>query len=204
MRCKIQSTLIDERIYLEEPQKETDETVVRRHVARYRRAASTFRDLSPNRLLDIACGSGYGSTILSCQEYVGADRDESAVDYARSTYGHLGTFLCSDWSNLTDSEYDAIVSIETIEHLKRGQQPNFILRLCRLLEPNGILFLTCPISNKVQSGNPYHKYEPKFLELIGWLYTYFPEIQFRRELIKTTAGVYQTMGEFICRKKLSS
>lgn len=93
----------------------------RDHVARYEWA---LKHLEPNsRVLDLACGVGYGCDILAKagHEVIGVDRDPLAIEYATKHYsGHGARFTCQDANavNLEDNEFDAVVCFETVEHIK--------------------------------------------------------------------------------------
>lgn len=117
----------------------TIDGIRRDHVARYEWAAQYLPPGS--RVLDIACGVGYGAAILADVGHtvVAADRSPEAIEYAREHYARPGvTFLCATAelfdpsSNPAVNKYDAIVSFETIEHLK---DPLPILKRWRELAP---------------------------------------------------------------------
>src|SRR6266496_4528728 len=87
------------------------------HLARYQFARS---NLIPGKLLDMACGVGYGTAILShdprITQAVGVDLSSAAIEYATRRYGgERISFLCSDALKFRGSEpFDNIVSLETI------------------------------------------------------------------------------------------
>src|SRR5688572_18974511 len=100
------------------------------HLARYRFAA---KYVAGGRVLDIACGSGYGTALLreaGGREVVGVDVDPEAIAYARSRYQGVGvTFLAGDAASPpVAGRFDLIVSFETIEHLR---DPERFCRACR-------------------------------------------------------------------------
>ena len=84
------------------------------HMERYEFAASV---LAGKRVLDCACGMGYGTAILSrsCIA-VGVDIDPMAIALARHQYPGLW-FEVGDIHNVSLDTYDALVSFETLEHL---------------------------------------------------------------------------------------
>src|SRR5687768_2236578 len=95
--------------------------VEREHFERYKHAAPYVRGL---RVLDLACGSGYGSHHLAtsgAQSVLGADISSEAVEFARSHFVRDNLrFEVGDAQNLTivdDASMDAVISFETIEHL---------------------------------------------------------------------------------------
>lgn len=87
------------------------------HVNRYRFAASLIGE--QKRVLDAACGCGYGSKILqdAGNRVVGVDIEPTAIAYAETNYhgpGYLvGSILDKPWVGI----FDAVVSFETIEHI---------------------------------------------------------------------------------------
>jgi SAM-dependent methyltransferase len=148
------------------------------HVARYR-FASKFVDRS--RVLDIACGSGYGTALLKgagAGEVVGVDLDPQAVEYARSRYGGPGvTFLEGDAASPPVSgPFDTIVSFETIEHL---EDPAGFCRACNdRLQPGGIFIVSTPWRTAADGKpkNPFHLQEWRPEEFRRLLQPFFREI----------------------------
>jgi len=130
------------------------------HLERYRFAATQTR---PGRILDIACGVGYGTDLLfhtapGCQYAIGVDTDQDAVSYAQKRYFKEGmAFEISDAMTFTAPElFDSIVTLETIEHL--ADPKGFITHLTSLLRPNGVLIASVPTTPTVDA-NPYHLHD---------------------------------------------
>ncbi len=130
------------------------------HIARYEFAAQQAK---PGRLLDMACGAGYGTKLL-CDRLspnaiiTGVDISEDAVKYAQANYGDSRIqFKVSNAMTFSDPEgFDTIVSLETIEHL---QDPRgFVAHLVNLLEPGGILIGSVPTTPSVDA-NPHHLHD---------------------------------------------
>lgn len=151
------------------------------HIARYQ-FCQPF--VSGKIVLDIACGTGYGSSMLSSSGaslVIGADLSINAVKYAQE---HFQTdrvyWVVMDGRALGfgPDTFDVIVSLETIEHISDYRR--FLRELARILRPGGVLLLSTP--NKTwheASGlppNPYHIYEFTPLELKEILTTYFKEV----------------------------
>lgn len=108
----------------------------RDHLARYEWAA---RQLPVGRrVLDVACGVGYGAYILARAglHVVAFDRDEEAIAYARQHYGHPNiSFRCADVMDVAGYEpdaFDAATCFEAIEHLR---DPLPMLRALRAVAP---------------------------------------------------------------------
>jgi SAM-dependent methyltransferase len=135
----------------------TGEPTLELHLTRYKFAAQRIR---PGRVLDIACGVGYGTNLLSTvdgiQMAIGVDISADAIDYARSHYQHGGIrFIRADALEFNDEAgFDNIVSLETIEHVP---DPSALLaHLAGLLKPDGILIGSVPITPSVDA-NPHHR-----------------------------------------------
>ena len=130
------------------------------HLDRYRFAAT---QLLPGRVLDIACGVGYGTDLLfqtavGCQYALGVDADHEAIAYAKTRYLKEGmTFQVGDAMTFSAPElFDSIVTLETIEHLPHPQ--DFITHLTSLLRPGGKLIASVPTTPTVDA-NPYHLHD---------------------------------------------
>ena len=144
------------------------------HLQRY---LFTERFVLGKRVLDLACGAGYGSYVLrtlGAGSVVGVDLDGTAIDYARENYkrGELhyeqGNALL--WEG--NSRFDVVVSFETIEHL--ADPKRFINRLASHLEPNGILIISAPNTLQYLKANPpiqneHHLNEPDHAKFRSWL-----------------------------------
>ena len=142
----------------------TDEVIGREtlllHLARYEFAAGHVR---PGRLLDIACGVGYGTRLLADQsvaisQAVGVDISDSAIEHARSRYGGGRVqFQQEDAMSFHDPDgFDTIVSLETIEHLP---DPGlFLTHLVRQMRPGALLVGSVPVT-PAMDANPYHLHD---------------------------------------------
>lgn len=130
------------------------------HLARYRFAQ---RFVTGGRVLDCACGVGYGSALLADAErtpaqILGVDIDPAAVGYAQRRYSSaILDFQAGDGCKLTDRDgFDLIVSLETVEHVPDPAAlfANFV----RLLKPGGTLVASVPVTPSVDV-NPYHLHD---------------------------------------------
>lgn len=133
----------------------TSQRMLELHLARYQTAAGY---VSGKRVLDIACGTGYGSQMLrlaGASSVVGVDLSPETVQYARQKYQMPGVeFICADAENFECSEqFDVVVSFETIEHLHYPKK--FLERICSLLVPGGNLLLSVPLG-ETRHFDSYH------------------------------------------------
>ncbi|PIS34962.1 MAG: hypothetical protein COT36_04810 [Parcubacteria group bacterium CG08_land_8_20_14_0_20_38_56] len=150
------------------------------HIERYSFALDYVK---AKRILDIACGAGYGSALLAekANQVVGLDIDKDSIDYAKSHYSRQNLkFIMGDAQNFNfpDSFFDAIVSFETIEHLSSPSK--FLKELKKVLKPNGILILSSPdreITKEIlidtSYKSPFHLKEFTLKELTSLLSKFF-------------------------------
>ena len=148
------------------------------HWHRYAFVAANFRGL---RMLDAACGEGYGSFMLAhaATHVTGIDISADAVAHARERYpsGNI-TFVHGSVTDLPlpDGCVDVVVSFETIEHL--SAQREMLAEFRRVLTPSGVLVISSPnrpVYNEVaEAENHFHVGELDRAELQALLDPAFP------------------------------
>jgi SAM-dependent methyltransferase len=122
-------TFADERLVPEE----AVEASLQEHLARYRFA----REQARGRILDVACGTGYGTAMLKA---VGVDLSLEALRYARR---HPAPYVAADAARLPFGRtFDSVVSFETIEHVPDPER--FVAECARVLKPGGIFIVSTP------------------------------------------------------------
>jgi SAM-dependent methyltransferase len=163
----------------------------RRHLAVYEWIGAR---VIGQRVLDMACGEGYGSEVLwrSATSVVGVDANPEAHEHARlryqrqnlrferglvETYGEPGAF-------------DAVVFLQTIEHV---QDPVAVLEhFAQLLAPGGVAFISTPnlltlaAPGADKSDNPWHLKEYRAGEF--------------RKLCEAGFGTVEMLGLFHARR----
>jgi len=79
--------------------------------------------VSGKTVLDVACGEGYGSSLLAkrAEKVIGVDLSEDTILHAREKYGNQPKieFFCGSAADIPckTGYFDVVVSFETIEHL---------------------------------------------------------------------------------------
>jgi len=126
------------------------------HIARYR---SVSESIASKMVLDIACGTGYGSLLMSktAKKVIGVDISEEAVEYAKANFsGQKVSYLVGSATNIPvkDGSVDVVVSLETIEHV--DDQETFLKEVKRVLKPEGNLFISTPNDKEYPKGNEFH------------------------------------------------
>ena len=142
-----------------DPNDVTGQETYQLHLERYDFAAGF---LEGGRVLDCACGVGYGSQRLlaggpGTQQVTGVDIDGSAVAYAQAHFVDPRlAYVCADGAAFEAEPFDAIVSFETIEHVPDPEAllDNFV----RLLKPGGLLIASVPVTPSVDV-NPFHLHD---------------------------------------------
>ena len=141
----------------------------RRHLAVYEWIGA---HVIGRRVLDMACGEGYGSEVLSrgAASVVGVDGNPEAHEHARLRYRRENLSFqrgaVQTWGEA--GAYDAIVFLQTIEHV---EDPAAVLRhLGSLLADGGTLYVSTPNvltlapPGATKSGNPWHLREYRAAE----------------------------------------
>lgn len=144
------------------------------HMARYAMAREWCRG---RRVLDLACGEGYGSRLMrdwGAVEVIGVDVSQVSVEAAQHRFGREGIrYLCGEAESadtlLVGEQFDLIISLETIEHLN---DPIAYLRaLARLRAPGGVILISCPNDwwyyPTDAERNPYHVRKYTFDEFMA-------------------------------------
>ena len=147
------------------------------HVHRYLLAKELA---GAQRVLDIACGEGYGSEILagSAAHVVGIDIVPAVVTHARGRYRRKNlTFAAGSCAAIpiADHSVDVVVSFETLEHLE--QHDEMMREVKRVLRPGGLAIISSPDRKQYSDlpgyHNPFHERELYREEFDALLHSHF-------------------------------
>jgi ubiquinone/menaquinone biosynthesis C-methylase UbiE len=130
-------------------------------------------------ILDVACGTGYGSFYLSqfAKAVYGVDVNNDIINENIKKYKNSNLqFICSSAENLPfeNDYFDVIVSFETIEHIHDYQK--VMIEFKRVLKKDGLLIISTPnklISEINHIRNPFHIKEFYHEEFEKLLSSYF-------------------------------
>lgn len=135
------------------------------------------------RVLDAACGEGYGSWLLAAAaaEVTGVDLDAAAIGHALIRYAGRPNLRYMQGSctalPLADASVNLIISFETIEHLD-GQEA-MLAEFRRVLASDGALVVSSPnkaiYSQETGYANEFHVRELSREELAAMLGVQFPQ-----------------------------
>jgi cyclopropane fatty-acyl-phospholipid synthase-like methyltransferase len=152
----------------------------RRHLVVYEWIAMRLRG---SRVLDMACGEGYGSAVLasSAATVVGVEANPEAYEHARLRYRRPNLRFARDLVESFAEEADAVVFLQTIEHM---QEPGATLEHFRsLLGEGGQVFVSTPNvltlapKGASRSENPWHVHEYRAEEFTELCRTRFPVVE---------------------------
>ncbi len=128
----------------------------RRHLAVYEWIAERVAGLE---VVDMACGEGYGAEVLArrARRVTGVDANPDAFEHARTKYTRPGVRFVRDLIETYIEPSDAVVFLQTIEHVKEPEQVlahfKAMAPVAYVSTPN-LLTLAPPGADK--SDNPWH------------------------------------------------
>jgi SAM-dependent methyltransferase len=133
------------------------------HMARYQLAAPYC---TGKRILDVACGEGYGSHTLKqlgALAVDGVDNSPRAITNAQALFSSTDVrFHLHDAEKVHDlfvnETFDVIVSLETIEHLRNPAR--FLQSIKQLAKADTVIIISCPNDlwyyPTADQSNPFH------------------------------------------------
>ncbi len=187
-----------------------EQKTITEHLHRYQMVAAFLK--GDHRVLDAACGTGYGSHILSqhAGQVFGIDISADAINYAQNRYKNEN--LCYSQMSVAkldfpDNYFDVIISFETIEHVDRQTQSAFLREIKRCLKPEGILVMSTPddeLLRKMTKGayfNEYHIAEFTQEEFRDFLQSEFAYVTLYYQNISEVSSILKegiNRGNFDC------
>jgi ubiquinone/menaquinone biosynthesis C-methylase UbiE len=134
------------------------------------------------RVLDLACGIGYGTQWLGrrAKRIVGGDLSPSALYEASRHFAGSGIHYVqvdAQWLPFSSHAFDLVCSFETIEHLERPEE--FVKECHRVLVADGVFLCSTPnkaISSPQDKGTSSRFHVREYLpgEILQIARRYFP------------------------------
>ncbi len=154
----------------------------RRHLAVYEWIAAR---VAGRRVVDMACGEGYGSDVLaaSAASVVGVDANPEAHEHARLRYVRDNLRYERALVESFSEPCDAVVFLQTIEHV---QDAGAILgHFKSMLAPGGVAYVSTPNlltlapPGAEKSDNPWHVREYRAAEFRALCEDHFERVELR-------------------------
>lgn len=152
----------------------------RRHLIVYEWIAERVRG---QRVIDMACGEGYGSSVLAraARSVVGVDANPEAHEHARLRYRAPNLRFERALVEGFEEHGDAIVFLQTIEHLQDAA--GTLEHFRSLVGQSGVVFLSTPNvltlapKGAERSDNPWHIHEYRQAEFRSLCESHFATVE---------------------------
>ncbi len=177
------------------------------HYEHLHRYAFACQFVSGKKIMDLACGEGYGSYILSkeADHVTGIDIDYNTIVHAAYKYQVENLeFLQGSICEIPiegEKIYDVIISFEAIEHIDKEEQKKFLIEVKRLLKEEGLFIVSSPnkalYSDEPVYQNQYHKKELYYNEFESLLKNYFSNITFFGQKVYCGSNIWQLLSKKI-------
>ena len=154
------------------------------------------------RVVDAACGEGYGTALLATQaaQATGIDISAEVVAAARRRYGDRANlaYECArcEATGLPDASMDVFVSFETIEHVADPEA--LVAEAARVLGPTGLFMVSTPnkrvYSDERNYRNPHHTRELERDEFERLLATRFQRVSVFAQRVDSYSAIWPAIG----------
>jgi len=152
----------------------------RRHLVVYEWIAAR---VGGKRVVDMACGEGYGSDLLAgmAARVVGVDANPEAQEHARLRYVRPNLRFERDLVESFAEPCDAVVFLQTIEHVRDAGA--ILEHFKSMLEPGGVAYISTPNlltlapPGAEKSDNPWHVREYRAEEFRGLCEAHFSRVE---------------------------
>jgi GT2 family glycosyltransferase/ubiquinone/menaquinone biosynthesis C-methylase UbiE/glycosyltransferase involved in cell wall biosynthesis len=164
------------------------------HLHRYALCRESVRG---KRVLDIACGEGYGAACLArtAESVLGVDVDRDTIAHARQKYLATRNLSFRDGSAsripLGNASVDVAVCFETIEHIE--DHAALLGEIRRVLTPDGLLIISTPdkaVYGHSGTGNEYHVHELERCAFERLLHAHFRHVRLGGQRLATGSVVF--------------
>jgi len=161
-----------------------------------------WRIAQGKRVLDAACGEGYGSALLArtAASVLGLDIDAGSIAHARERYGSREN-LRYDVGDATDLDvapgsFELVVSFETLEHVEA--QERMLEGFARALTDDGVLVVSSPdkhtYSEVAGFRNEFHTRELYRDEFLAMLKPHFPHVRLYGQKLLFQSAIWSQDG----------
>lgn len=120
-------------------------------LSRYKFASKLLMYKNDINLLELGCQEALGALMFkqnnNLNGYVGVDLDEKAIDWNRKYLSDEWEFICSnffDCEELRGRNFDAVVSLDVIEHISSDMEDNYCEIVRDNLSKDGVAIIGTP------------------------------------------------------------
>jgi 2-polyprenyl-3-methyl-5-hydroxy-6-metoxy-1,4-benzoquinol methylase len=160
---------------------ENSNYVIQNHIARYQYAIKLIK--SKKIVVDIACGSGYGSKMIAMKDnkVFAIDNSKQALNLSKKFNYHkniqwiLGNI--KNISKIVTEKVDAIVCFETLEHIEKNHDM-VLKQFNNILKENAPAICSVPLNHRL---NKWHKKVFNFQEREDLFKKHFKNITYSDE-----------------------
>lgn len=161
-----------------------DTLIALHHRQRYVVAAELMRD---RRVVDLCCGSGYGTRMLArtASHATGVDLSDEALELARAGGGQDVSFVKADaleWvRRASPDDVDGVVCLEGLEHLPDPEE--VVVQLARLVAAGVRVLVSLPNSKGFGEENAFHLTDFGYEEVRALLDRLGPDVGFYNQFL---------------------
>lgn len=126
-------------------------------LSRYKSAARMLPRYRDCAVLELGCNEGLGSLILSenATAFTGVDFDAPGIEWAQKNLaGKTRTFINDDFLGKTYGTFDAVISLDVIEHISPDDEGRFFDTLTANLAEDGVCVIGTPNDAASQYASP--------------------------------------------------
>lgn len=120
-------------------------------LSRYKFASKLLMYRDNIRLLELGCQEALGALLFvqnnKLEKYVGVDMDKKAIEWNQKYLPKDLTFICTDFFDYQEpkkSNYNAIVSLDVIEHISCEMENRYCEIIVDNLMPDGVAIVGTP------------------------------------------------------------
>lgn len=129
-------------------------------MSRYKFAARMLPQNKKIRILELGCQEGIGALLLgeAGHQVLGVDFDKDAILYAQNNIIKNNiSFRSADFMGKRFGKFQAVVSLDVIEHINRKREDKFLKTICVNLLTSGFALIGTPNVTAEQYASKYSR-----------------------------------------------